>query len=68
VVDAEDILPNGTYQHVDGLEEGPLRRLTCILEVQTIEININAVTEVRNGIVLFMPAGDEREYPAVIWV
>jgi hypothetical protein len=23
-VGAEDILPNGTYQHVDGLGDGPL--------------------------------------------
>ncbi len=45
-----DSLPNGTYQHVDGLGDGPLRRLTCIFDVQTIEINIIAVTEVRNGI------------------
>jgi hypothetical protein len=41
VVGAEDILPNGTYQHVDGLGDGPLRRLTSIFEVQSIEIDIH---------------------------
>ncbi len=70
-IGAEDILPNGTYQHVDGLGDGPLRRLTCIFEVQTNEINIHKCcqrSEEWDLDDLFLPAGDKREYSAVIWM